>query len=103
MNENKLMSLLGLAQKARKVASGELAVESAVRAGKAGLILLARDASDNAKKNYRDLAAHYRVECEELLTKEQLGNCTGKAPRAALALLDEGFRSAVKKLLNEEK
>lgn len=44
------MSLLGLAQKAGKIVSGELAVEKAVRSGKAKLIVVAADGSDNTKK-----------------------------------------------------
>ena len=103
MNEEKLMSLLGLAQKAGKVVSGETAVENAVRGGKARLILVASDASENAKKNYRDMATHYRVEYQEQLTKAQMGHCTGKAQRAALALNDAGFCSAVKKITDSVK
>lgn len=99
MNEQKLMSLLGLAQKAGKVSSGELAVETAIRSGKAKLLLVACDASANTQKGYHDLARHYQVECYVQLTKEQLGRCTGKAQRAALAVTDSGFCAGVKKIL----
>lgn len=95
MNEAKLLSLLGLAQKAGKLASGELAVEKAVRGGRARMVIIAADASDNTKKSYRDLTAYYKVAYHEALSKEQIGNATGKAPRAALAVADAGFAKAI--------
>lgn len=95
MNEQRLMSLLGLAQKAGKIASGEVAMENAVRSGKARLILIAADASDNTRKGHGDLAKYYQVSYHEVLSKEQLGNSIGKPPRAALAVTDAGFSKAI--------
>jgi len=95
MNRAKLVSLLGLAQKAGKIASGEVAVEHAVRAGKAKLVMIAADASDNTKKSYRDLAAYYRVAYHEALSKDELGHATGRPSRAALAVTDAGFGRAI--------
>lgn len=93
----RLISLLGLAQKAGKVASGELAVEKAVRSGKAKLVLVAEDSSESTKKGYRDISAFYQVTLIEQCTKEQLGACIGKSERAALAITDDGFCRAVLK------
>ena len=45
MND-KVISLLGLAERAGKIASGEFAAEKAVKIGKARLIIVAEDASD---------------------------------------------------------
>ncbi len=95
MNRARLMSLLGLAQKAGKIASGEVAVEHAVRAGKARLVLIAADAADNTKKSYRDLAAYYQVACYEGLSKDEFGQATGRPARAALAVTDAGFGKAI--------
>ncbi len=99
MSEEKLISLLGLAQKAGKIASGELAVEKAIKSGKAKLILIALDSSNNTKKNYHDMATYYGISCYERLSKEILGNCIGKIHRAALAVVDEGFSKAIIKTL----
>jgi ribosomal protein L7Ae-like RNA K-turn-binding protein len=99
MNEPKLISLLGLAQKAGKVASGEFAIEKAVRSGKAKIILIAVDATMNSKKNYRDLANYYQVVCYEVLSKDQIGTAIGKSPRAALTIIDSGFGKAISELL----
>ena len=83
--------MLGFAQKAGKLASGELAVEQAVRSGKAKLILVAADASDNTRKNYLDMAKFYKIACQETLSKDQFGKAIGKPPRAALAVTDSWF------------
>jgi ribosomal protein L7Ae-like RNA K-turn-binding protein len=99
MNEHKLTSMLGLAQKAGKLASGELQVEKAVRSGKAKLILVAADATTSTKKGYRDLAHYYKVAYHEVLSKDQLGNATGKSPRAAIAVVDGGFGKTISELL----
>ena len=53
MND-KVISLLGLAERAGKIASGEFAAEKAVKIGKARLIIVAEDASDNTKKKFSD-------------------------------------------------
>jgi ribosomal protein L7Ae-like RNA K-turn-binding protein len=101
MNEQKITSLLGIAQKARKIASGELAVEKAVKSGQAKLLIIAIDCSEATKKNYRDMTTYYNVELHELFSKEQLGACIGKVYRAALAVTDVGFSTTIKKLLEE--
>ena len=102
MNEQKIASLLGLAQKAGKIVSGELAVEKAVKSGQAKILIIATDCSTPTKKNYRDMTTYYNVELVEHFSKEELGTCIGKVYRAALAVIDAGFSTAVKKLLDNK-
>lgn len=102
INEEKIASLLGLAQKAGKISSGELAVEKAVKSGQAKLLIIATDCSAATKKSYRDMTTYYNVELYEEFSKEQLGACIGKVYRAALAVIDTGFSTAIKKLLDNE-
>lgn len=99
MDKTKLLALLGLAQKAGKIVSGEFAVEQAVRNKKACLVLVAEDASENSKKSYRDLTGYYGIPCYEVFSKEEIGESIGKAHRAALAVTDQGFSLALAKLL----
>ena len=51
MKQNKTLSMLGLARRAGKVVSGEFSVEKAVKSGKAYLVIVAEDASDNTIKH----------------------------------------------------
>lgn len=99
MNSQNVSSLLGLAQKAGKIASGELAVEKSIKSGKAKLIIIAADSSDGTKKRYRDMSQYYQVPLYEILTKQQLGSCIGKEYRAALTIADAGLTKAVLKAL----
>lgn len=91
MNQQKLMSILGLAQKAGKIASGDFAVQGAIKSGKARLLIIATDASESTKKEYQYLAASRNIENYCVLSKEQLGGAIGKALRAAVVITDEGF------------
>ena len=97
MKNNKALSLIGLATKAGKIASGEFAVESAVRKGKAVLVIIASDASDNTKKSFNDMGAYYHVPVCIYGTKESLGTHTGRGYRASLAVLDAGFGKSIRK------
>ncbi|HIX30044.1 MAG TPA: ribosomal L7Ae/L30e/S12e/Gadd45 family protein [Candidatus Blautia stercoravium] len=94
MNSHKELSLLGLAAKAGKIVSGEFATENAVKAGKAFLVLVAEDASDNTRKKFKDMCTYYEVPFYIIGTKEELGSAIGKEYRASLALTDENFAVA---------
>mgnify|MGYP000373445540 CR=1 FL=1 len=61
MKQDKVLSMLGLSAKAGNVASGEFSTEKAVKEGKAHLVIVAGDASDNTKKHFRDMCSFYEV------------------------------------------
>ena len=88
--------MLGIAAKAGKVASGEFLTERAVKAGKAYLVMVAKDASDNTKKMFRNMCDYYDTEMVVYGDKETLGYAIGRKSRASLAVTDEGLASAVR-------
>lgn len=94
---NKILSLCGLATKAGKVVSGEFSTEKAVKQKNAFLVIVADDASDNTKKEFRDMCSYYHVPVYFFSEKEELGHAIGKEFRASLAILDEGFANNIKK------
>lgn len=96
---NKVTSLLGLATKAGKISSGEFMTEKMVKAGKAYLVMVADDASDNTKKKFENMCEFYEVPICFFSEKESLGHAMGKELRASLAVVDEGFAKAIKKQL----
>ena len=98
-DDRKVYSLLGLAARARKLASGEFMTEKSVKTGQAALVITAQDASDNTKKNFRDMCTYYHVPFFLFGTKEELGRAIGKELRASLAVNDAGFAEAIKKEL----
>ena len=96
-NNNKVLSLLGLATKAGKIASGEFSTEKSVKSGKGFLVLVAADASENTKKKFRNMCEFYEVPAD----KEELGKFCGKEFRASLAVQDENFAKAMLKELEK--
>ena len=94
-----ILSLLGLAQKAGRLSSGDFGAEKAIRAGKAKLILMAEDCADETKKKYRELAEEYEVDCVEAATKIELGTAIGKEFRAVVVISDDGFKKGIQKKL----
>lgn len=99
MKPNRVFSLLGLAMKAGKVVSGEFSTEKAIKTGKAFLVIVAEDASDNTKKAFSDSCSYYQVPFTIYGTKDELGHGIGKQMRASLAVMDEGFgREIAKKI-----
>ncbi|MBR5712514.1 MAG: ribosomal L7Ae/L30e/S12e/Gadd45 family protein [Lachnospiraceae bacterium] len=102
MNSNKALSLLGIAQKAHAVASGNFAVEQAVRSGDAKLVIVTEDASNNAKKDLSNITFHYGVPLVTFGTKETLGTAIGKGERVCAALLTEGFADAFRKAVENK-
>lgn len=104
MKQDRILSMLGLAEKAGKVASGEFSAEKAVKTGKAYVVIVASDASDNTKKMFYNMCAYYHVPCYVYGTKETLGHHIGKQYRASVAITEEGFaKSLVSKLQILEK
>ena len=91
MQNNRILSSLGLAQKAGCIASGEYAVEKAVKGGLASLVIVAEDASDNTKKMFTNMCTHYKVPIYLFGTKEELGHAMGQEFRASLSVEDAGF------------
>ena len=99
LKPDKVLSLLGIAAKAGRVASGEFSTEKAVKEGKAYLVMVASDASENTKKRFSDMCAYYSCEYFEYSDKDRLGQCIGKEFRASLAVTNEGLANELKKNL----
>lgn len=93
------MSLLGLATKAGKLVSGEFVVEKTIKEGKALLVLVANDASDNTKKKFSNMCEYRNVPMYMFGDKLSLGHDIGKEMRVVVAVLDAGFRDAIVKQL----
>ena len=102
MSQNKALSLLGLATKAGKVASGEFCTEKEVKSGRAALVIVAGDASENTKKRFRNMCSFYKVPIYFYKDKDTLGHAMGKEFRASLVILDEGFAKGLRKHIDTE-
>ncbi|MBB6443882.1 YlxQ family RNA-binding protein [Bacillus benzoevorans] len=100
MKENQWISLLGLANRARKTISGEELTLKEIRNGKAKLILLSADASSNTTKKICDKCKSYGVPVKIVESRDILGHAIGKDARVVVAVLDTGFAKKMMTLLD---
>lgn len=101
MTRDKVLSLIGLAMKAGQVVSGEFSVEKCIKSGKARLVIIANDASENTKKKFEDKCKFYHVPIIIYSTKEELGTALGKGLRSSITLTENGFKNAILKITEE--
>lgn len=97
MKQDKVLSLVGLATKAGRAVSGEFMTEREVKSGRAALVILAEDSSENTRKKFCNMCEYYEVPIYIYGDKDTLGHAMGKEFRASLAILDEGFADGIQK------
>ena len=100
MAEKEVAGVLGLAQKAGKISSGDTGVREALSGRKAKLLIIASDVAPNTEKELKFLAEKASVPVMICMKRAELGQCIGKAPRAAAAVLDAGFAGLIVKKMN---
>ncbi len=99
---DKVLNLIGLAQKAGRLAVGEEPTGAAARARDARLILVAADAAENSVRRVRHFAdAGQCLWCRIGADKAALGRAVGRSSCAMLAVTDIGFAEAIAKKLAE--
>ena len=102
MKLSKALSMISLATKAGKTASGEFCTEKEVKCGTAELVIVATDASENTKKKFQNMCEFYEVPIYFYGDKDTLGHAMGKEFRASLAVTDHGFAKGIMKHLDAE-
>ena len=92
MAETKLYNSLGLCRRAGKCQSGEFAAERAVKAGKAKLVLLEQDASENTKARFSSLCAGRGI---PLQLVPEVGRAIGREGHVVMAVTDIQFANMI--------
>ena len=95
----KIFRLIGLAQRAGKLAPGRFAVTKSVKQAKAQLIIFSVDASEKLQKEISGLAAGVKI--VHLSTKNELGSVLGRNELAVLAVSDKNFAVEIGRLINQ--
>lgn len=101
MLQNKIYSLLGLAQRGGHVASGGFMVENSVKSGKTCLVIIATDASENTRNKFSNMCAYRQIPIIFFGTGEELGHAIGKEMRISIAVTDQGLAGAILKQMND--
>ncbi len=95
----KLISMLGMAYKARKTISGDESLRKSIRDQKVKLVIIAEDASDNTKKRFINSAKYYKINYYIVLTKAELSKSSGTNNRAVIGIIDLNFSTTIEKLI----
>ncbi|KRN00327.1 ribosomal protein L7 L12 [Lactobacillus taiwanensis DSM 21401] len=99
-NKQKTLNLLGLAQRAGKLATGFDAVKLALNKNQVKLIFIGSDVSQNTKDKLAFLLRKKKIETIEIFSSQEITQALGKE-RKLVAVTDSGFSKAIKKNLNE--
>lgn len=101
MNKNDaLYNAVGFAMRAGKLASGSFTVEKAVKSGRAKLIIIDDDASENTVKQWKNASLTKNI---PLVQMSCMGKAIGRAERMVAAVTDEGFAEMILKKSGVEK
>lgn len=93
-----VLSLLGLASRARKISTGDVLLKD-IRSQNVYLVIIANDASDNTKKKYIDKCSYYHIHCLTDGCIDDLSKAIGKMNRVAIGITDRGFSDKIKSKL----
>lgn len=96
--KQKILNLIGLAQRAGRLISGEELAVEAIQKGQAKLVFLASDAAVNLSKKVTDKSYTYQVEVVTVFSTLELSAAVGKA-RKVLAVTDAGFTKKMRSIM----
>ena len=96
---SKLENLLGLCRKSGNLLCGATAVESAIKARKCHLVLIAEDSGDSIKRKIENLCTANKTEFRIVFNKEWLGNAVGLDDKAVVAIKSKDFADGILKTL----
>ncbi len=99
----KIEGYLGIAQKAGKIAAGDMAVINAVKNNKARLVIIARDISPRVLDELNKAIEKNNLPVLFYKDKLSLGLIVGKSRRGALAVTDSGLANAIIKAAEDVK
>lgn len=100
--KEKVLRLLGLAQRAGKIITGEEQVINAMQHHKVQIIFVAMDSSEHTKEQFEKKCFYYKIPCSFAFSSDELSQNLGKN-RKIVALCDEGFYETYKKYIKGDK
>ncbi len=97
--KNKILNLLGLAERAGNVVYGNNACESALKMNKIKMLIISEEASDKTKKNYKFYAERYNIPIIFLGTIDELSKAIGQKNKAIIGIKDINIVKGIQKLI----
>lgn len=102
MNNN-FYSFLGLCQKAGKLVSGEMGVNTDIKEGRIKLLIIAEDTAYSKKNNYLKKAKKCKIPTILINDKNLLGKSIGKSSRALIGVKDNKMATNLIKIYENNK
>lgn len=94
------LDMIGIARRAGRLAVGSEAVRRGVREGGLALVVMARDAGENARGRVVPAAEEAGVPVMECGTRSALGRSLGRSPTVTVGVADAGLARAVRERLD---
>ncbi|EJY55602.1 ribosomal protein L7Ae/L30e/S12e/Gadd45 [Alicyclobacillus hesperidum URH17-3-68] len=96
-----VLSLLGMARRARAAIDGQDRILAAISSGQAKLVIVAVDSGLNGRKKMFDKTSYYHVPIVEFGDKAELGKAIGRKEAAAIAIVEDGFANKLRSRIGE--
>lgn len=88
---DKVLSLLGIASRARRIVCGQTVLES-FKKNQVKYLFIASDASENTKERYLNKCKYYNVKYCDTYSTSQLSLAIGQNNRKAIGVIDVGLK-----------
>ncbi|HHZ17021.1 MAG TPA: L7Ae/L30e/S12e/Gadd45 family ribosomal protein [Peptococcaceae bacterium] len=94
---DRVKTFLGFAQKSGQLLTGEKAVNTGIKTGKAKLVLIATDLPEKRRLFCMRFCEERKIPFGVLGTKEEYGQILGVSPRTLLAVTEEKLAEEIRK------
>lgn len=100
MINNRVCGLLGLATRAEKTVFGTEACMQAIEKKKIKLLIIATDAAERTKMNFKNICSKSNVPIIEYLSSDELSKSIGQNNKAVVGIKDTNFSNEIIKIIN---
>lgn len=100
MINNKICGLLGLARRAGKLSFGTEACRQEIESNKIKLVIIATDAAERTKMNFKSICNEKEIPIFEVLNIEEMSKAIGQFNKAVIGIKDKNFSNEIIKIIN---
>ena len=97
---NKLITMLGFAKRAKKLASGANAVQRSILSGRSCLVIIAADSGDSLKRKFTRLCEENEIKVLIYSSNEELSIMTGENNKSIYSVENPNLAEELWKLIN---
>ena len=101
MQKNNILSFIGLARRASKIAFGTEQVNEAIEKNKVKLVIVALDTSDKSKERIKRACESKEIPMIEFGTIDEISNAIGQDNKSVIGILDNGFARELQNKIGE--